>query len=142
MNKQKISIAVIIALVALLIVAISLKPKNENLNSTSEQATSTDTAKINSPATSSVSNSTKVTVDSRNFTLAEVSKHTTDTDCYSTIDGVVYDLSAWVYQHPGGDRNILKICGIDGSGAFNNKHGNNQNVKNVLAGFEIGVLIK
>lgn len=74
------------------------------------------------------------------FTLAEVAQHATDGDCYTAINGNVYDLTAWVHQHPGGDRNILKICGIDGTRAFGGQHGGSQEILALLAGFEIGTL--
>ena len=80
--------------------------------------------------------------DPKTFTLAQVAAHNTESDCYSAIDGKVYDLTAWINKHPGGDRNILRICGIDGSAAFDGQHGGESRPERILAGFEIGTLIK
>ncbi len=76
----------------------------------------------------------------RTFTLAEVATHNNPQNCYSAINGSVYDLTAWINKHPGGDRNILRICGIDGSSAFDNQHGGDQRAENILAGFSVGIL--
>lgn len=36
------------------------------------------------------------------FSLAEVAKHSTPSDCFVIVRGKVYDVTAWVPQHPGG----------------------------------------
>ncbi len=69
------------------------------------------------------------------YTVAQVGKHKDETSCRSAINGIVYDLSAFISQHPWWDRNILKICGIDGSSAFNGKHGWQTKPEETLAGF-------
>ncbi len=74
------------------------------------------------------------------FTLAEVATRNTESNCYSAINEVVYDLTAWINKHPGGSREILRICGKDGSSAFNGQHGGDAKPERILAGFEVGVL--
>ena len=74
------------------------------------------------------------------YTLAQISTHSTDTDCWTTINGGVYDLGAWVKKHPGGEKAILSLCGIDGSAAFNGKHGGAELQLSILDGFKIGNL--
>lgn len=74
------------------------------------------------------------------FTLAQVATRNTESNCYSAINGVVYDLTAWINKHPGGSREILRICGKDGSSAFNGQHGGDAKPEQILAGFEVGVL--
>jgi cytochrome b involved in lipid metabolism len=74
------------------------------------------------------------------YTMAQIATHNSEASCRSTIDGIVYDLSAFIAKHPWWDRNILRICGIDGSSAFNGKHGWQTKPEQTLAGFEIGVL--
>jgi cytochrome b involved in lipid metabolism len=74
------------------------------------------------------------------YTLAQVGEHGVEGNCWSAINGQVYDLGAWINKHPGGDRAILSICGKDGSAAFNGQHGGDKKPERVLAGFEIGVL--
>ena len=79
-------------------------------------------------------------LDVNTYTLEEVSSHATRSDCYTIVNDVVYNLTAWIDEHPGGDSAILNICGKDGSTAFNNQHGGNMNVEGILSGFEIGVI--
>ncbi len=74
------------------------------------------------------------------FTMSDLLTHNTPTDCYAAVNGLVYNLTAWIEKHPGGEENILKLCGTDGTAAFTKKHGMNDKAKNTLAGFEIGVL--
>ena len=76
------------------------------------------------------------------YTLADVSKHSNATSCWSAINGNVYDLTSWINQHPGGPEAILSICGVDGSAAFNDQHGGQRRPANELAGFMIGTLTK
>ncbi len=75
------------------------------------------------------------------YTLAQVSEHKDEASCWTSINGNIYDLSAWIEQHPGGDRNILRICGIDGTSAFEGQHGGQAQPEQVLDGFQIGTLI-
>ena len=79
---------------------------------------------------------------STTYTLADVQAHAAESSCRTVIRGVVYDLSAWIDKHPGGDRNILKLCGIDGTTLFEGKHDGQPKPENTLAGFEIGILIQ
>jgi len=74
------------------------------------------------------------------YTLAQVATHTDASSCWSAINGGVYDLTSWVVQHPGGSEAILRICGTDGSTAFNNQHGSSRRVTAMLQQFKIGDL--
>jgi cytochrome b involved in lipid metabolism len=85
---------------------------------------------------------TPSTSASKTFMLAQVATHASSTDCYSAINGMVYDLTAWINKHPGGSREILRICGKDGSNAFNGQHGGDTRPEQILAGFEVGTLVQ
>ncbi len=74
------------------------------------------------------------------FTMTEVQANNTESNCLTAINGKVYDLTAFVTKHPGGDRNILRICGKDGSSTFEGQHGGEGKPEKILAGFEIGIL--
>ncbi len=56
------------------------------------------------------------------FTMAEVQVHNSESSCYSTIGGKVYDLTSYIPNHPGGVRDIMKVCGRDGESIFNDQH--------------------
>jgi tetratricopeptide (TPR) repeat protein len=74
------------------------------------------------------------------LTLDEVKKHNSATDCWSIIDGNVYNLTNWVDSHPGGSARITAICGKDGSASFSGQHSNSNSAKSRLKGFELGKL--
>ena len=50
----------------------------------------------------------------------EVAQRNTEAECWTIIDGVVYDITEYVARHPGGDK-ILLACGGDGSTLFNQR---------------------
>ncbi len=76
------------------------------------------------------------------FSLADVQAHNTPESCWAIIRDDVYDLTAWINKHPGGDKNILRLCGLDGTAMFDKKHGGQENPENVLKGFEIGKYLR
>ncbi len=57
------------------------------------------------------------------YTTADVALHATSTDCWSIVNGYVYDFTSFINQHPGGKKAVMQTCGVDASGAFNGKHG-------------------
>ena len=75
------------------------------------------------------------------LTLDEVKKHNSADDCWSIIDGNVYDLTNWVESHPGGKERITAICGKDGTSSFLGKHSNSNSAKSQLNRFELGKLV-
>jgi cytochrome b involved in lipid metabolism len=75
------------------------------------------------------------------FTAAEVAKHNNGSDCWSVVNGKVYDLTSYVNGHPGGASVIKAICGKDGSSSFAGQHGSASKPNNVLAAFLLGPLV-
>ncbi len=74
------------------------------------------------------------------YTLSDVAKHSTTSDCWTVVNKNVYNLSSFVYQHPGGVRAISSLCGKDGTETFTNQHGGQSRPENELASLKIGVL--
>lgn len=74
------------------------------------------------------------------YRMSDVVMHDKDGDCWSAVNGKVYDLTPWPAKHPGGDKAIFSICGKDGSEAFNKKHGGQEKPEKTLEGFYIGDL--
>jgi cytochrome b involved in lipid metabolism len=74
------------------------------------------------------------------YTLAEVQQHGTSGDCWTAIDGKVYDLTNWEDKHPGGAERIASLCGTDGSAAFQAQHGSQEEPNETLLEYEIGTL--
>jgi len=74
------------------------------------------------------------------LTAQEVALHSTSQDCWSLVNGSVYNLTSYVNSHPGGTANIQSICGKDGSSAFKAQHGTQGTPNNVLSNLLIGKL--
>jgi len=74
------------------------------------------------------------------YTTAQIKMHNSASSCWSAISGSVYDLTAWIAKHPGGERAILKLCGTDGTALFMDQHGGMEKQATVLATFKIGTL--
>jgi cytochrome b involved in lipid metabolism len=90
---------------------------------------------------SSGSNSAAGTPAATALTAAEVLKHSTGNDCWSVINGEVYDLTSYVTSHPGGAALIKAICGKDGSASFAGQHAGASKPNNILAAFALGPLV-
>lgn len=74
------------------------------------------------------------------LTLAGVATHRTAKDCWTVVNGTVYDVTAWISRHPGGPAVITAMCGIDASAAFTGMHGKQAKPLSMLAGFRLGPL--
>lgn len=94
-----------------------------------------------SPATHNPSPSSSAASSAAgSYTLTEVAKHASASSCWTAINGKVYDVTAWISQHPGGQRAILGLCGKDGSSAFNGQHAGQGRPTAELKQFLIGTL--
>jgi cytochrome b involved in lipid metabolism len=76
------------------------------------------------------------------YSLAEVAKHKDVKSCWTAISGGVYDVTAWIDQHPGGAENILQTCGKDATSLFVGQHDGQARPEAELASFKIGTLSK
>jgi archaellum component FlaG (FlaF/FlaG flagellin family) len=105
---------------------------------------STDTsAPITPPATVPPAStpSTNAVPSGASFTAAQVAEKNSKSSCWTIISGNVYDITSYVPNHPGGEAEIVKVCGKDGTALFakpmEHKEGG---ASNVLAGFKVGTL--
>ena len=78
--------------------------------------------------------------DDGTFTSAEVATHNSAGDCWTSINGKVYDVTDWEDKHPGGAERIIALCGTDGSSAFDDQHAGEPKPEDMLAEYQIGVL--
>lgn len=113
MKKSTIIYWIIFAIIIFgaVIFVISTRAEEPSTNNNPTQS-STE----NSPQ--STSNTTKI--DSKTFTSSQVAEHDTRNDCWTIIDGSVYDITSYISKHPGGNE-IERACGIDGSSLFNER---------------------
>jgi cytochrome b involved in lipid metabolism len=73
------------------------------------------------------------------YSLAEVATHNLETDCWTMIGGKVYDITKYVHVHPGGVKNIMRVCGVDGTDTFTRKHAGDTKPNFMLKSMQIGV---
>jgi cytochrome b involved in lipid metabolism len=140
MQKTKIILGVVILLIFIAggIFIINKSPTDTYTNTKDTQTptkylpTSTTPTKPNTPVVN--------TPTVKSYTIAEVGAHNTEKDCYTIVNGNVYDVTAWIHSHPGGAKNIISMCGKDASSSFDNQHGGEKRPESELANFLIGKL--
>ena len=76
------------------------------------------------------------------FSMTQVRANNTARSCWTVIDGVVYDLTKWISNHPGGSGAILFLCGTDGTNAFSAQHQNQARPAIRLDTYRLGPLNK
>ena len=76
------------------------------------------------------------------FTMTEVAKHNSQSDCYIVVNGSVYDVTKFIPNHPGGPERIIPLCGKDATSAFSGQHGGQPQPEAVLASMKIGTVQK
>ena len=74
------------------------------------------------------------------YTMDDVKKRNTSRECWSVIEGKVYDLTKWIPAHRGGPQAILFLCGKDGTSAFKAQHEGASTPVSALANYLIGPL--
>jgi cytochrome b involved in lipid metabolism len=77
---------------------------------------------------------------SKSLTAEEVAQHSSANDCWSVVNGNVYDLTSFVNRHPGGSGNINLMCGKDATSAFTGQHGSGGKANNELSNLLLGPL--
>ncbi|KAA8592017.1 hypothetical protein FQN60_017422 [Etheostoma spectabile] len=55
-------------------------------------------------------------------TQEELQKHNTRDDCWTCIRGMVYNVTPYMDYHPGGEAELMKAAGIDGTELFDQVH--------------------
>lgn len=74
------------------------------------------------PPAASAAPAEKPTGDLKEYTLAEVSKHNKDGDCWVAVNGLVVDATTFLGDHPGGKMAIMAFAGRDATEEFNMVH--------------------
>ncbi|NBU33562.1 cytochrome b5 domain-containing protein [bacterium] len=127
-------ILTIITVIAVVIVAGLFFLKNNSASGPTEITTN------NQASTPTNSSSTESTPPKSTYSKADVATHNNKTDCWTIINGSVYDITSYVPIHPGGVAEITRACGKDGTSLFtsNPKHNSRANME--LANLKIGSL--
>jgi len=143
-NPLKIVLKVLIPIVAFLSIVLTILVGHSGAEASwKNRIAATQTTGLEDPApTTTSSASPKATSPTGTVTLsnAEIRTHNSKSDCWSIVNGNVYNLTSYVSRHPGGQSVIANICGKDGSSAFTNQHNNQGRPNNVLSGFLLGAV--
>ena len=79
--------------------------------------------KITQPLHKIIVNSNKTLSNTENIiSLSELSKHTTEEDCWVAVHGKVYNLTKFLDEHPPGAQSILDYAGTDATEIFDAAH--------------------
>lgn len=79
----------------------------------------------------------------KSHTLAEVAGHGGEDDCWMVIDGHVYDITAYLPDHPSNPKLILPWCGKEATQAWQTKgkgRPHSSRADQLLAEYRIGKL--
>jgi len=146
MNKSVIGI---VAAVALLAIGGFALLSGDSTTETTTTVTPTPAATSPTPAASQAEASpTEASSEEAALTAATVATHSTVSDCWTIIDGKVYDITSYIPRHPGGQENIVDACGADGTALFEgqqpasngDQNSHNSVAEKQLEGFLLGDL--
>lgn len=116
---------------------VNLENQNQTIEiATTSNATSSESSAVNTPAPAKPVTPTQITPSA--YTAATVAQHKSQSDCWTIVDGVVYDLTSFITKHPGGARSIATICGVDGTAAFSGQHGESEKANMKLNSLILG----
>lgn len=150
-KKQLLIIGLVIVILVFAVGAFmmlrSSDDKSISTNNSSNTNSQNNTAGMNEAGDLAQSTDTP---DSNVYSFEEVAKHNKESDCWTYIDKIVYDLSEYVPDHPGGVE-ILRACGTDGTSLFKNRKNrsgesigtgtpHSSSAENLLVEFKIGTL--
>lgn len=149
MQKIIISLIVIVAVIGGVFYMKNKSSSTEQTsipNETTNTASSTIATSTNQSNTtaSTTTNTTSTTASTtvKTYKMSDIAMHKDSSSCWTAISGEVFDLTTWIKQHPGGDKAILSVCGIDGTKAFTGQHGGKAKIEMKLETFKIGNLSK
>lgn len=74
------------------------------------------------------------------ISLAEVARHASPEDCWSVVDGAVYDLTDFIARHPAGSAAVIEMCGLDATDDFMDEHAGQSEPLGWLEVFQIGIV--
>ena len=75
------------------------------------------------------------------YTWEEIEEHNDDKSLWVVVHGVVYDVTNYALEHPGGIGILLEHAGIDGTDDFEDV-GHSADAKELMKSFKIGVVKK
>ena len=74
------------------------------------------------------------------LSMAEIARHATPDDCWTVVDGIVYDMTTFIARHPAGSGDIIDMCGKDATDDFMGEHSGQGEPEKWLATLKIGTV--
>ena len=74
------------------------------------------------------------------LSMDEVRRHATPDDCWTVVNGNVYDMTTFIARHPAGAGDIVDMCGKDATDDFMGEHSGQGEPEKWLATLKIGVV--
>jgi cytochrome b involved in lipid metabolism len=103
-------------------------------------ATAVWEGRLNPVQAPEISTSAPASTGATTYTLDQVKAHATPSDCWSVVAGTVYNLTAWIPRHEGGQAVIKAMCGIDATASFAGQHGKQGEPNQALKRYAIGTI--
>ncbi|TDG51637.1 hypothetical protein AWZ03_002097 [Drosophila navojoa] len=76
----------------------------------------------------------------KTYTRAEVAKHNTNKDTWLLIHNTVYDVTAFLNEHPGGEEVLIEQAGKDATENFEDV-GHSNDARDMMKKYKIGELV-
>lgn len=111
---KEIKIGIALTLLFILVVVIGILNSNiQTKTKTTSKTTTTNTSRIEQSV----------------YSVNEVAKHNSVSDCWLIINNKVYNVTSYLDSHPGGIQVITQYCGADATAAYTGmlKHGTRAN---------------
>ena len=105
--------------------AIDIRIPLDGLAGTSSGAATQNSEVVSAPSSSAPTTAPVVEVaapKSKTYTLEEVAKHTSESDCWVVVNDEVLNVTSFLSKHPGGKAVIMLYAGKDASAEFNMFH--------------------
>lgn len=77
--------------------------------------------------------------DLKVYAMDEIAKHKATDDLWIVYNGLVYDVSKFIDEHPGGEEVVVDVAGTDATEAFDDI-GHSDDAHEILKGLLIGKL--
>ena len=74
------------------------------------------------------------------ITVSELAQHKSKNDCWTAVNGRVYNITSYIPYHPGGVPQLMKGAGVDSTELFKKFHPW-VNLDSMLAKFIVGTLV-
>jgi cytochrome b involved in lipid metabolism len=74
------------------------------------------------------------------ITISEIRKHNSAADCWTAVEGSVYDMTRFVDIHPG-QQGIVDGCGTDATLLFNSEDNHTPVRRDLMKMYKIGILV-